>query len=216
MKTRIMFLLLVAPWLLVQADESNYFYVTDDASQIFPPEIKSAILEAAKTNRESLPAALFTEGNWGPVGGGFQLSLRFEKQTFTNGEPINAILLMRNVTNASMWLTFDLLPVGYMDGPVGFRVFNNTGSPLSQHKYEANVWNGRVRGLAPGTQAKFEERLDQRFDFTNGIYTVQAVKRAMYVPNPKIEPGKPVLPGPDLKQVDVQSADVSITIGGSQ
>ena len=56
------------------------------------------IKDAAKLP-ESHPAEQDPEGHWGEATNGLQISLRFEKQTFTNGEPVNAVMFMRNVTN---------------------------------------------------------------------------------------------------------------------
>jgi hypothetical protein len=217
MKTPFLLILSIALPLLANAADTNTFFVTDDGYlSSSSPEIKSAIYEASKTNQESMPACDFTEGNWGPVYGGFQLSLRFQKQTFTNGEPITAILLIRNVTNSSMYLHFDLFPVGYMDGPIGFRVLNDIGEPIPQHQYNAGVWSGGARCLATGTQAKFQESLDQRFDLSNGTYSVQAIRKALYLPSPNFENDQPVFQWSLQKEVEVKSAEVTIKIVSSK
>ena len=56
-------------------------------------------VKEGKKLKESLPANEYPEGKWGGIKGGFQLSMCFEKQIFTNDEPIMATILVRNVTN---------------------------------------------------------------------------------------------------------------------
>jgi len=47
---------------------------------------------------ECLPAAENPAGNWGEVVNGYQASLRLSKPQFAVGEPVTAILLLRNVS----------------------------------------------------------------------------------------------------------------------
>jgi hypothetical protein len=56
-------------------------------------------IEEAKKLPECRPAQQDAEGHWGLITNGFQLSLRFKKIMFTNGESIMATILIRNVTN---------------------------------------------------------------------------------------------------------------------
>jgi hypothetical protein len=60
------------------------------------------------------------------------------------------------------------------------------------------------------------ERLDKRFDLTNGTYTIQALKTASYLPFPKIDNGTPVFVWSLQKNAEVKSAAVTIKIENSQ
>jgi hypothetical protein len=166
-----------------------------------------------------------TESNWGPVESGFQLSLSLEKHTFTNNEPIVAILLLRNVTNANLWLTYlPRWPVGFSDGPVGFNVVSEKGICIPQHDYriENVISENSPATLMPETQAKFVERLDKRFDLTNGIYSIHAVVDTWSGPFPKIDTNHliatnieyAIMHAPRVS-VRVVSADVKIKIWNS-
>jgi len=191
--------LLLACQLYAYAGETNVFYINDSGHGEFrnPKNI-----QAAKAARESLPAKDFPEGNWGAVQDGFQLSLRFEKQSFTNDEPIVATVLLRNVTNSDVSLNYSQLPVGYSDGPISFQIISGAGSNMPQHKYEVDgVINGALPGLFHGTQAKFSEHVDKRFDLTNGAYSIRAVTS-----------GWVGLGTPSRKEVEVKSAEVKIDI----
>jgi hypothetical protein len=163
---------------LVKAADTNLFYVTDDSPFYDPAGMRFHMdpkaVEASKTNQECLPAKDFPEGNWGEAQGGFQLSLRIEKRVFKNGEPILAVLLLRNVTNTSV--LYAALPAGYSDGPIGFVVVDSHGRDFPQHQYSLPVLMGHefTKGVVPLAQVKFLERLDKRFDLTNDVYFVQA------------------------------------------
>jgi len=195
--------LFLACQIFAKAGETNVFYINDGGHEEFS---YSKNIQMAKTAQESLPAKDFPEGNWGAVQDGFQLSMRFEKKIFTNGEPIVVTLLLRNVTNSDVRLSYSHLPVGYSDGPIGFQIISAAGTGMTQHKYELDgVINGALPTLFPGTQAKFSERLDKRFDLTNGIYSVRAITTAW------IGIGTPA-----RKEVSIKSAEVKIAIQPAQ
>jgi hypothetical protein len=168
MKRFIILLALLSLCLSATADETNLIYVTYNSGYF---------KEQAQIKQEGLPAKDFPEGNWGEAQGGFQLSLRFDGEAFTNGEPIGAILLLRNVTNKIV--DYAGVSVGYSDGPIGFEVTDRNGLEIPQHKYRPMNLTGSTfsEGVEPGVQVKFLERLDKRFNLTNGVYSVQAVVR---------------------------------------
>src|SRR5215472_4660471 len=86
--------LMPAPTLLAQTNE--YFVTEEDHTNKYfiptPEQIKQA-----RHAKESRPAKEDPEGNWGAVNEGFQLSIRLSKSTFTNGEPVVATIILRNV-----------------------------------------------------------------------------------------------------------------------
>ncbi|HEV2693529.1 MAG TPA: hypothetical protein VG347_11590 [Verrucomicrobiae bacterium] len=223
MKAIILTALFYACCMVGRANEN--IYITDDG-QVSPMTITNKMylmppdkLEAAKHLPECLPAQNFPKGNWGAVQDGYQLSMRFEKQVFTNGEPIVATLLMRNVTNIDLYLHYSTYPVGFDNGPVRLAV--TSGSHLlTPHKFsgpEVILGNSYVQWLMPGTQAKYIERLDQRFDLPAGAYVVQAIIPAWVVPWPKVdEKHHPTFNWSLQKTVQVKSAEVKIIIKDSQ
>jgi len=122
-------------------------------------------IEEAKKNPESLPAKDFPQGNWGAEANGFQLSCRFEKTTFTNGEPITTTILVRNVsTNYLSYLLPSLEPASFV-------VSTEQGKTIPEIRGRVSL---RPMGIFPETQHKYNERLDSRYSLTNGTYLVNA------------------------------------------
>jgi hypothetical protein len=167
--------------------------------------VEAKRIEEAQKSKESRPAEQDPEGHWGKVVDGLQLSLRFEKQEFTNGEPILATILMRNVSDK---------PLNYIRQTV-------TGHPCPIH---VSVWedqqklnlktdeNGILRASAsnvrlyPRTQHKYRLRLDRFYDLSKaGTYSVQAEygPRAPNGPFPVRAPGR--------EEITSQKAAISIT-----
>ena len=58
-------------------------------------------LRDGKTVSEIMPFEQDTNGNWGPVTDGMQVSLRFRQSKFTLGEKILACMILRNTTSGS-------------------------------------------------------------------------------------------------------------------
>lgn len=129
--------------------------------------------EDLRTNREYLPAGEFSEGNWAESFLGCQLSLRFTKPVYTNGEPVMAVLLVRNVTNQVVDLRALQHPMG---GPVHFHVVSEAGSILPEREFHPVYFgsSGSSRPILPGTQWKFRENLNEGYTLQPGTYTVQA------------------------------------------
>ena len=140
-------------------------------------------IETATNSPESQPADKDPEGHWGQATNGFQLSLRFEKETFTNGEPIMAITLMRNITSQ---------PQNYFQ-PVSI-VATKDGKPLERkgNKNKDEIDMKRITlfpetTVFPQTQQKNHVRLDQIYDLTqSGEYVFQAVCRHPEVASQKV------------------------------
>src|ERR1035437_5486511 len=83
--------------------QTNQFYVTDERPKEYGSFVSTAEqIEQARKAKYSRPANDDPEGNWGAVSEGFQLSIRFPKESFTNGEAIVASILLRNVTNTPL------------------------------------------------------------------------------------------------------------------
>lgn len=131
---------------------------------------------------EQLPASFDSNGHWGPVVNGWQLSVRFHHGEFLTNEPAVAMITIRNVnaplpsifrrwsasdtrknfryalhhgTNALTWSWTDPLP-----DPAP------PGAPVRRHFGTAVI--------APGSQTPFFVRLDQIFDLSQaGQYSLQ-------------------------------------------
>jgi hypothetical protein len=170
MKSIIILLLLISSSVASRADETNKLFLTDDG---FLRINRAKKVEEAKKSRESLPAEQFTEGNWGATTNGIQLSLRLEKASFTVGEPITAIMLLRNTTNNVQ--KYRVASVFGSDGPIDFIVADSNGALKPISVEPKDIISSRQLALAPTTQHKYEERLDSRFNLkTPGFYTVSA------------------------------------------
>ena len=137
-------------------------------------------IETATNSPESRPADQDPEGHWGQATNGFQISLRFEKGLFTNGESIVAITLMRNITSQ---------PQNYFR-PIQI-VATKDGKPLDRKdKKEIDVIEITMppeTTVFPQTQQKNRVRLDQIYDLTqSGEYVFQAVCRHPEVASQKV------------------------------
>jgi hypothetical protein len=187
MKIYLLIFVFMVTALFVRADETNTIYVTDNGksfNRLFLESKERGIylnpekVEAAKTNRESLSAKYFPEGNWGEVTNGYQLSLRFTKLTYANGEPIVAILLFRNATNQ---IRDDnnryLWNVGWFDGPAKFQITTDSGKIVPESRPEPIqvIQGGNVSNAPfPHTQRKHLEHLNKDYELPSGKYMIQA------------------------------------------
>jgi hypothetical protein len=198
-----LFLLLFSIFTLAKAEETNELYLTYDNSGIYAPKAEELhhqkLLAEAKKTRESLPAKDFPEGNWGESVNGLQLSLRFGKHLFTNGEPITAILLARNTTNR--YVQYGATPNrrGNGDGPISFIATTAAGEVL---KNEEPPWfiGGYNYMIAPQMQRKHLELLNEKYSLTNGTYFIHA---SVIIGVVKSAVGKPVIEWPEVKSADV-------------
>lgn len=215
MKIYCLLLIFLTADILSGAAETNKLYMTDERQlSVGWQFISSKQLEATKKRREALPAKDFPEGNWGEPFHGFQLSLRFSKNTYTNGEEIAAILLLRNITNHYMsWASGVAKDIGAID----LAVTTETGQaidPRPKAPVPAGMptvsYAGPSGSIAPLTQTKFLETLNKKYDLTNGTYLVQAS-----LPYPLVKrrspDGKPL----ELEWKQVTSARVPIKIESS-
>jgi hypothetical protein len=107
----------------------------------------------------------FPEASWGPTNKGIQVSIQFEKLTFTNNEPIRATVWVRNVTNESVQYIAIWSSRG---GPADFAVFTE-GGQLLKVRQDNLPDSDSVRGqtLPPRFQQKYVQDVDRQFDLTN-------------------------------------------------
>jgi hypothetical protein len=159
-------------------NQTNVFFITDDG-QIFIQTmtniyINPELIAAAKTNRESWPAKEFPEGNWGELKEGGQISLRFDKQVYTNQEPINVVILVRNTTNHVIFFynANDVAP-----GEINFLAYDQSKQLIPQKQRYLGLRQpsaGGVNIVRPGLQRKYVDTLNRTYDLTNGNYFVEA------------------------------------------
>lgn len=226
MKSIIYFILLITSCIFTSlAETTNTTYTTElgydsefvgNGSEFDKKSWHTVYLENLKWARlpnDSLPAQQFPEGNWGKIEAENQLSLRFTKTTFTNGKPIEAILLLRNVSGK--WQPDDYtdeIDPGFCDGPIGFRATSSDGRDVLQHYWQGGTTTGHPPyvSLNADAQKLFIERFDKRFDLTNDTYSVQAFcVVGRYIGNCTLTNGRPVYtPSPTY----VKSAKVTIKI----
>lgn len=146
------------------AEETNRLFVSVDESNCKMPD------DISRTN-EYLPAEQFPAGNWGKATNGIQVSLRFDNASYTNGEPIQTMILVRNVSNEPAF--YHSIYVSGFDGIVRFITTTEDDRKFEGVDWE---WGARVvgRGLRPGCQMRFVERFDKEYHLTNGTFFVKA------------------------------------------
>ena len=140
-------------------------------------------IERATNSPESRPADQDLEGHWGQATNGFQLSLRFETETFTNGELIVAVTLMRNITNQPKTYFQGIQIVASRDGKLLERKKNKNKDEIDMK--EITLFPETT--LFPQTQRRNQETLNGIYDLTqNGEYVFQAVCRHPEVASQKV------------------------------
>ena len=168
--------------------QTNRFYITDESRTHHGDTIafSAGQIEKAQHAKDSRPAEDDPEGHWGTVSEGFQLSIRFEKATFTNGEPVVASIILRNVSERPLtyWVTTlgreteVALARGQQRIPRKDELKSNaTFAERLSHLDVGSAWDC----TSPvGTQRKFRVELDKIFDLTtNGQYIAQATRSVL-------------------------------------
>jgi hypothetical protein len=161
--------------------QTNKFFITDDPAGhngdriVFSPQQ----IEAAKHAPECRPAEQDPEGHWGTNTEGFQVSLRLSKGTFSNGEPIVATIILRNVSNRELRYGE---PYGYDYETSAVLTRGEDRIPSNDEPKPGMTFAERLRFVhkgsyatlpsPAGTQRKFTVDLTKLFPITNGQYTV--------------------------------------------
>jgi hypothetical protein len=183
MKTLILISMLLCRSLVFA--QTNGFYITDESllGREKPGHFSAEQIEAAKHAKDSRPAQDDPEGNWGAVSEGFQLSLRLEKNSFTNGEPIKVLVILRNVSDKSL----EFLISTYGDPQIAFtlmkgqdvlkRLDDATGTNFLDSVRKIRTESLITSECLPGTQRKFTFDLNPIYDLSApGNYEIQANK----------------------------------------
>jgi hypothetical protein len=184
MKTTLIVLTLSAS-LMGALGDTNQFYLTDDFvthygdSLPFTPEQ----VEAARHAKECRPAEQDPEGHWGEATEGFQLSIRLQKESFTNGEPVTACVILRNVSGKlrryfTAYVDDPMLKIVVLRGRELVRRNDEPRPGQTSNKlkpiFAGSMWSFQS---PPGTQRKFPVELNKVFDLTtNGEYEVYAMR----------------------------------------
>lgn len=151
-----------------------YLQTSKEAAPYISPEV----IEQARKSPESWPAKDFPEGNWGELTNEIQLSLRFAKASYTNGEPIDAIVLVRNTTNHFIYFEFSNQS-GI--GCINYLAWTGSNQPVqAQPVHQLVMFSRSGDEIAAGLQNKYVESLNNTFDLTNGNYFIQASITSLY------------------------------------
>ena len=164
-------------------------FVTDDGETSADPGTKLALenlrLQKARTAKESRPAHLDPEGNWGEPSSWMQLSIRLEKPTYKVGESVNATIIVRNLDQKPREYMV-LLPLDLGFGLSLFASGKPEPVPTKSEARESNAFGkrlsrlitgGRSFGLSPKEQRKHEMCLNWFYDLTQpGSYQIMALR----------------------------------------
>ena len=147
---------------------------------------------------EILPAEQDAAGHWGQETNGLQLSLRFRQAEFARGEPVRAVLLLRNLCATQQLITY------FPDLASGFhyRIKHGTNtvawSPALPKREDGGGPFSFSRKLKPHTEAFFTEPLETFFDLKEpGEYSIVAER---------------IIPSKGLKEHDVVSGEATFRI----
>ena len=160
--------------------QTSQVYVTEKIStnfNIFVPTMTNQTWDASSL-KESRPAKDDPEGHWGEVREGTQLSLRLDKDTYTNDEPINADILLRNVSEKPETFFF-YEPKDWPLQLIVRKLITNTSDDAAGELIQ-EIQSRRLTGslwrltIPIGKQRKFVIGLTNLFDLTPGKYDIQA------------------------------------------
>ncbi len=135
-------------------------------------------MEEAQRAKESRPAAQDPEGHWGKATEGFQLSVRFEQESFRAGEPVVAAVIIRNVSDRKVF--YREYMISRKDSSAfQFDVLDERQHPVDRLDPKApdDITDGPHATLLlnPGTQSRYQVKLGEKFNFSQpGKYTVRA------------------------------------------
>jgi len=131
-------------------------------------------IQEAQKAKECRPAEQDPEGHWGKATHGCQMSLRLDKQEFTNGEPVILTSLLRNVSDKP--ITYLRQIVLEQPSPIYVSVWKGEQKQhLKTDDRIAVAHSANNVTLQPRTQHRYTLQLDRFYDLTtNGLYTIQA------------------------------------------
>ncbi len=153
---------------------TNEVFVTEDGTR--SGFVRAEQLEELLKLPESQAAAIDTNGNWGPVAAGFQLSLRFTNAIHQAGAPIVASVILRNVSEQER----DYPVVNGLADDFSFSVISPEKKELTDRRATKYPLGVKQVTLPTRTQRKFAILLHDRFNFAlPGEYIVTVKTHVM-------------------------------------
>ncbi|MGZ4961887.1 MAG: hypothetical protein ACXWBP_09280 [Limisphaerales bacterium] len=145
--------------------------------------------ERAKHAIECKPASIDRNGNWGAPLHGFQLSIRLPKLTFTNGEPVTAKVIFRNVSDKVVSFRreftnrFPALILKGADQTVLDPVYpkRSTNSFVRHLSDLIKNSSGFPEQIDPCRQREYTIELDRQYALTPGTYSVSFIQQVAEV-----------------------------------
>jgi hypothetical protein len=136
---------------------------------------------------EELPASRDTNGHWGSVVDGWQLSVRFWVREFVAGQPVEAMVLIRNVDSSPRGIVIRKLGASEACKNFSYQLHSGTNitswawtdspppNPLPNgYRFPKRFSESKV---GPHSQIAFFVRLDQIFDLRGfGEYSIQVTR----------------------------------------
>jgi hypothetical protein len=151
-----------------------YRYVT-----ITPEQMKAAL-----SAPDCRPAEDDPEGHWGTPWEGLQLSIRLEKEAFTNGEPVVACMTLRNISDRVRFFDVGPYPEEKDTRIVLLRAQERIlgeDDPKPRGSFRERLMPIRAGSspgpvpISPGTQRQFSRDLSKMFDLSvGGCYCAHA------------------------------------------
>lgn len=145
------------------------FFVTDLEDRPYTS------FHSATNSPESRPCETDSDGHWGEDVFGFRIGLRLAKRSFTNGEPVEAIVLLRNVSGKTRHF-----PVPHGE-PTGFQAIFNGKREMRSEPGGGRPINAKQWEMWAQSQKRFVIRVDRRLDMSQpGKYIVWAQMETKY------------------------------------
>jgi hypothetical protein len=130
-------------------------------------------LAEALRSCESKPEDKDPAGHWGDLTEGFRLSLRLDKAAYTEGEPIVATILARNVSEHEL----EYPVIQGVDWDFRFLVSDEQNQSVQENRQSEPSGTTGTKSLVvyPRTQRRFVIRLEGRLPLTKpGVYAILA------------------------------------------
>lgn len=128
---------------------------------------------------EELPSHLDTNGNWGLEVCGFQLGIRFQQSAFRVGDPVIALVYIRNISSSSDAVVLKRDPASKPRQNFRFALTHGETTnywswtrPVPSHPFFSTIIS---HGVPRNSQLYFIVRVDEMFDVSKaGEYLIQA------------------------------------------
>ena len=159
---------------------------------------KQEIATESSLPGEQLPAGIDAAWNWGFPNQDFQLSIRFSKEAFLQGEPIVASILLRNLSPTSR------VDVVGLPEKLEFNITSDKAPSVQRIDAFKLGAQPRTQGsrrwvLEPNSQRKYKVVLNELFDLSApGTYRISTLRQV------------PQVPGQDFGEVTSGTASIQV------